>query len=95
MFIIQLIKTLAPDTVTGYFRGMQNCLKAAMSLGADVSDMTGFDIALVGKMRGYIVRADGILSHRADWILSRGGDRSIAGPVVDKCMGFRGRCPPA
>ncbi|WP_175914956.1 hypothetical protein [Burkholderia sp. BCC1638] len=54
MFIIQLIKTLAPDTVTGYFRGMQNCLKAAMSLGADVSDMTGFDIALVGKMRGYI-----------------------------------------
>ncbi|MDN7681640.1 tyrosine-type recombinase/integrase [Burkholderia cenocepacia] len=54
MFIIQLIKTLAPDTVTGYFRGMQNCLKAAMSLGADVSDMSGFDIALVGKMRGYI-----------------------------------------
>ncbi|WP_179233148.1 hypothetical protein [Burkholderia sp. AU31280] len=54
MFIIQLIKTLAPDTVTGYFRGLQNCLKAAISLDADVAEMTSFDIALVWKIRGYI-----------------------------------------
>ena len=30
-------------------------------------------------------------SVRADSILSRGGDRSEARPVVDKCMGFRGQ----
>ncbi|RQT27078.1 tyrosine-type recombinase/integrase [Burkholderia contaminans] len=53
-FIIELIKTLAPDTVMGYFRGLQNCMKAAISLGAEVSNMTGFDIDLVGQMRGYI-----------------------------------------
>lgn len=53
-FLVQLVKTLAPKTVMGYFSGLRHCMLAAMSLGIDVSSPENFDVALVDRLRCYI-----------------------------------------
>ncbi|WP_083265923.1 tyrosine-type recombinase/integrase [Burkholderia lata] len=53
-FMAQLVKTLAPKTVMGYFSGVRTCMRAAISLGIDVSSPANFDVALIGQLRRHI-----------------------------------------
>ncbi|EMD9440475.1 site-specific integrase [Burkholderia cepacia] len=53
-FLVQLVKTLAPKTVMGYFSGLRHCMLAAMSLRIDVSSPENFDVDFVDRLRRYI-----------------------------------------